>query len=86
MQPTRRDLLAGGAGALAVSALPSALQAQAPADARATALIDDVAERLMRVLPENATRLGVDTGARAELKSRLVDKSAAGQRAIADTL
>lgn len=86
MQLTRRDLLAGGAGALAVSSLPTAALAQGAADARAGRLLDEMAERLLALKPEEATGLGIDKGARAALKSRLVDKSAAGQRRIADSL
>ncbi len=36
--------------------------------------------------PESASGLGIDTGARAALKARLGDRSAAGQHAVADHL
>ena len=40
-------------------------------------------KRLLELLPETATSLGVDTGARSALRSRLVDRSAAGQQRLA---
>lgn len=83
MTLTRRDLLAGGAGALAISSLPLPAFAQAGADARATLLLHESAERLLRMFPELATSLGLDKSERAALKSKLVDKSPTGQQAIA---
>lgn len=47
------------------------------------ALVDRVAENLLRLSPESATSLGIDTGDRAALRSRLTDRSAAGQQRIA---
>src|SRR5215510_6771207 len=58
--------------------------AVAAADADALALLDQCAENLLRLVPEGATSLGVDTGARAALRSRLTDRSAQGQAGIAD--
>ena len=55
-------------------------------DADARALLDRLAESLLRLSPESATSLGVDTGARAALRSQLTDRSAEGQRRIADQL
>jgi uncharacterized protein (DUF885 family) len=52
-------------------------------DAEARAVLDDIADRLLRLVPETATSLGVDTGARADLRARLMDRSAAGQQQIA---
>ena len=62
--------------------IPSA--ATAEADARA--LLDELAENLLRLLPESATSLGLDTGPRASLRARLTDRSAAGQQRIASQL
>jgi uncharacterized protein (DUF885 family) len=45
-------------------------------------LLSDVADELLADYPENATGLGIDTGARAALKAKLTDRSAAGQDAI----
>jgi uncharacterized protein (DUF885 family) len=50
------------------------------------ALLDDIANRLLRLVPETATSLGIDTGTRAELRSQLMDRSAEGQQRIASQL
>ena len=50
----------------------------------ALALLDQIAENYLAFAPELATSLGVDTGARAALRSRLADRSTAGQQAIAN--
>jgi len=52
-------------------------------DADAQALLDLVGENYLRFSPESATSLGVDTGARASLRSQLTDRSAEGQQKIA---
>ncbi len=75
----RRTLLAGAAATGALAALP--LRAQTPGDAAAIRLLDDTAEALLAAYPENAAYLGLDTGARAGLKSRLTDKSIEAERA-----
>ncbi len=46
-------------------------------------LMDAVAEALLREYPEAATSLGLDNGARADLKHRLTDRSLAGVAARA---
>jgi uncharacterized protein (DUF885 family) len=82
---TRREALAGLA---ATTALPL-VAAGAPAtgaDARANALLQSFADNLLRLYPEQASSLGVDTGARAQLRSRLTDCSAAGQERIAQVV
>ena len=56
----------------------------APTEAEAKALLDSFAENLLQLRPESATSLGIDTGERAELRSRLTDRSPAGQKRIAD--
>jgi uncharacterized protein (DUF885 family) len=79
----RRSLLAG-AGATALTAAWPA-RAQTPADTAAMRMLDQTAESLLVAYPENAANLGIDTGARAALKSRLTDKSrSAEQRRAAD--
>lgn len=91
MTTTRRDLLAAGASALALSALPAralaatgaATRPATEADARAEALLAQMAEAMLADAPETASGLGIDTGARAPLKARLGDKSPAGQARIA---
>jgi UDP-N-acetylenolpyruvoylglucosamine reductase len=56
------------------------------ADAAALDLLNETATNLLRLLPENATSLGVDRGTDARLRSRLADRSVAGQQAIAARL
>lgn len=59
----------------------------APAtDAPASALLDSIGENLLRLNPEGATSLGVDTAKRAYLRSKLGDRTAAGQYKVAATL
>lgn len=45
-----------------------------------------MAWRLLALKPENATQLGIDTGAHAGLRSRIEDRSAAGQARVAALL
>ena len=52
----------------------------------ALALLDSVADNLLRLLPESASSLGIDTGTRAALRSQLADRSAEGQRRVATQL
>jgi len=52
-------------------------------DATAVALLDEVGDNLLRLSPEVATSLGLDTGARAGLRSQLADRSAEGQQRLA---
>ena len=47
------------------------------------AMLDQIGENYLRFAPESATSLGVDTGARAALRSQLADRSAEGQQKIA---
>ena len=53
------------------------------AAAEAKTLLDEIGESYLRFAPEGATSLGIDTGARAGLRSQVADRSAAGQQAIA---
>ncbi len=55
-------------------------------EADARALLDDIGNSLLRLVPETATSLGIDTGTRAELRSQLMDRSAEGQQRIASQL
>jgi uncharacterized protein (DUF885 family) len=52
-------------------------------DAEAVALLDSVADNLLKLQPEAATSLGIDTGARAALRSQLTDRSAEGVQRLA---
>jgi uncharacterized protein (DUF885 family) len=85
---TRRDALAGLAAtaALPLIAKASPAFAQPAGEAQAKALLDSFAENLLRLNPEGATSLGVDTGKRAKLRYELGDRSTAGQQRIAATL
>ncbi|MEO5578796.1 MAG: DUF885 domain-containing protein [Sphingomicrobium sp.] len=55
-------------------------------EADASILLDSIANNLLALSPERATSLGIDKGARAGLRSRLKDRSAAGQAQISATL
>ncbi len=55
-------------------------------EAAALALLDSCADNLLRLAPETATSLGIDTGARAALRSQLADRSAEGQQRMAAQL
>jgi uncharacterized protein (DUF885 family) len=63
------------------STTPAAPAANTETDA--LALLDQIGESYLRFAPESATSLGVDTGARAALRSQLTDRSAEGQQKIA---
>jgi len=54
----------------------------APTQGDALALIDEIGDNLLRLMPETATSLGLDTGARVALRSQLADRSAAGQQTL----
>jgi uncharacterized protein (DUF885 family) len=87
----RRELLAAFAAAPALPLLGSitqlfAAESSHPADASALELLDACAEHLLALFPETATSLGIDNGGRAALRSRLTDRSLAGQKRIADQL
>lgn len=83
---SRRDLLKFALAAGAVSALPPAASAAvqaatgatSPADRQFNTLMATFADEILRLEPSNATSLGLDTGARAGLKSQLEDVSHAG--------
>jgi len=84
----RRDFVIGTGAALAVSNFPAANAANAAnaatdKDMTAGTLLEAITEELLVDYPESATQLGIDNGARAALKSKLGDRSAAGQKAIA---
>jgi uncharacterized protein (DUF885 family) len=55
-------------------------------EADAIALLDTLANNLLPLTPEGATSLGIDTDARAALRSQLMDRSAQGQERIAKQL
>ena len=62
---------------------PSPPSSAANSEADVSALLDRVADNLLKLQPEGATSLGIDTGARAALRSQLGDRSAQGQQRVA---
>jgi uncharacterized protein (DUF885 family) len=85
---TRRETIAALAASAAAPLLAKATPAfAAPAsEAQANALLDSIGQNLLVHNPEQATSLGIDTGARAPMRSQLSDRSGAGQSALAATL
>ncbi len=86
----RREALAALAATAALPLLPGCNSTPAPPpaaanlEADALALLDRIGENYLRFAPESATTLGIDTGARAALRSQLANRSAEGQQKIAD--
>ena len=74
MHLNRRALLQGSAAALALTGCAPAISPDQ--------LLAEVTEQILSDYPESATSAGVDKDARAGLRSRLLDRSAAGQSAI----
>lgn len=92
----RREALAALASTAALPLIsgcndkPAASSSPAPAAANAEGdaiqLLDSIGENYVQFAPDAATSLGIDTGARAALRSQLADRSAAGQKKIADVV
>jgi uncharacterized protein (DUF885 family) len=77
--PTRRAVLGSAAGLTAFAALPATARAATPPrDPQLAAALSTIAAALLQRQPENATLLGMDTGANAGLARKLDDLSAAG--------
>jgi uncharacterized protein (DUF885 family) len=93
---SRRDLLATLLSATALplvsacgrsgGASPPPPTPTQPGDAQALALLSQIAEDLLRLSPETATSLGIDTGSRAALRSQLADRSADGVQRVAQQI
>jgi uncharacterized protein (DUF885 family) len=88
---SRRQALGTFSAGVAALALPGCAApfaaGPAPSDeAGVNALLDSIGENLLALSPEGATSLGLDTGARAILRSRLADRSQAGQARLAAVL
>ena len=81
----RRQLLLSGSALAALQLAPGALRAggEAGADAAADRKLATHAEALLAEYPENASALGLDSGARSALKSRLTDRSPEGVDSLA---
>jgi uncharacterized protein (DUF885 family) len=82
MSTNRREFVVGAGAAIAVTSLP-ACAANADAEATTQTLLGQLADELLSDYPETATGLGIDNGTRSTLKSKLSDRSAAGQILIA---
>lgn len=83
MTTSRRDFIVGTGAAIALSSRCGRALSAESGDAAAEALLAEFAEEMLMDYPENATGLGIDKGKRAGLKSKLTDRSADGQHAIA---
>jgi uncharacterized protein (DUF885 family) len=88
MMLNRREAIAALASAAAFPfaascARETASPSHMPTDADALTLLDDVAENLLKLQPESATSLGIDTAARATLRSHLADRSEEGKQRLA---
>ena len=88
---TRREAIAALASAAALPFMSACARYRAPTpaapnEADALRLLDAVADNLLRLSPEAATSLGIDTGPRAALRSQLADRSAGGKRRVAQQL
>ncbi|HET8714003.1 MAG TPA: DUF885 family protein, partial [Gemmatimonadales bacterium] len=87
---SRRDLLATLLSAASMpllsacggSAAPGRATPAQPGDAEAGALLDQIGAELLSLFPETATSLGIDTGARAGLRSQLGDRSSGGAQRV----
>jgi len=85
----RREALSALAATAALPLMPGCNSAPAPTpaaanpEADALALLDQIGENYLRLAPESATTLGIDTGARTTLRSQLTNRSAEGQQTIA---
>jgi uncharacterized protein (DUF885 family) len=86
MHTNRRDLLIGAGATALLSSLPARALAAPGEEQKAQAMIDKIAEQLLKDGPEGATGLGIDKDKRARLKHKLSDRSIKGQQAIAARL
>lgn len=78
----RRDILIGLGAAAALVAVPASANSSA-GDATVERLLAARAEELLATYPEQSTVLGIDTGVRGDLKSRLTDRSPGGVARVA---
>jgi uncharacterized protein (DUF885 family) len=78
--------LISGCSRAVVAPVVAAPVARPTTDSEASAILDSIAENLLRFSPEGATSLGIDKGERASLRSQLGDRSAEGQQRLAMTI
>ena len=87
---SRRQALGALSAGVATVALPGCARTiAAPVPATGTdaaALLNSIGENLLALSPEGATSLGLDTGPRAYLRSKLADRSQGGQDQLAALL
>ena len=83
---SRRDALAGLAATTALPLISTRAFAAPATETEANALLNSVAENLLRFYPETATSLGIDKDQRAAFRSQLNDRSGITQQRIAQTL
>ena len=84
---TRREAVAALAASAAALPLASCRRANpVPTDADASKLLDSIGDSLLQLSPGSATSLGLDTGARAAMRSRLEDRSPAGVHRLSSLL
>ncbi len=87
---SRREVIAALTATAALPLVPACERngantgvAPATTDADALKLLNEIGESYLKLFPESATQLGIDTGARAALRSQLFDRSADGRQRIA---
>ena len=89
---SRRQALAALAASAALPFLSGCAREPSPAadanekETLVTRLLEEIAENLLQLSPEGATSLGIDKDERRALRSKLGDRSAAGQDRIAATI
>ena len=88
---SRRQALGALAAGVAAIALPGCARSSVGGVRQASefdvvTLLDSIGENLLARSPETATSLGLDTGARDYLRSRLADRSQLGQQQLAAML
>jgi len=81
----RRHLLGGSAALLGFASAPALARVAAKKGGKRPlrVALDSIAEQVLRLQPENATSLGIDTGARAGLRAQFADGSVAGNARFA---
>ena len=83
---SRREAVVALAASTAFPVQAFAAPAPPATDAQANAVLSTFADHLLQLSPESATSLGIDTGKRAALRTRLGDHSAAGQQRVRQTV